>query len=66
MKDVRQRKSSELLMVADFRANLLKVKSEKNKLSSALKAAEKDIAKFKETQQTLLIENDDLKCKLNV
>ena len=42
------------------------MKSEKNKLSSALKAAEKDIAKFKETQQTLLIENDDLKCKLNV
>ena len=42
------------------------MKSENNKFSSALKGAEKDIEKSKETQQTLLKENDDLKCKLNV
>jgi hypothetical protein len=45
---------------------LLKGKGEKSKLSSALKAAETEMDKSKQTQQTLLIENDGLKCKLNV
>ena len=51
--------------VADLRADLLKVKGEKNKISSALKAAETEVEKSKETLQTLLTGNDGLKCKLN-
>jgi hypothetical protein len=59
-------KTSNEKKVTDFRADLLKVKGEKSKLSSALKAAETEMEKSRQTQQTLLIENDDLKCKLNV
>ena len=47
---------------ADFRADLLKVKAEKNKLT--LKVAKTELERCKETQQTLIIENGDLKCKL--
>ena len=50
---------------AEFRADLLKVKSERNKLNSALKAAETEIDKSQETNQTLLNENENLKCQLN-
>ena len=49
---------------ADFRADLLNLKAEKNKLNSAIKVAETELERHKETQQTLLVENGDLKCKL--
>ena len=41
------------------------MKRERNKLNSALKAAETKIDESKDTSRTLLIENEDLKCQLN-
>ena len=51
--------------IAEFRADLLKVKSERNKFNSALKAAEAKIDESKETSRKLLSENEALKCQLN-
>ena len=58
-------KSSYEEKIAEFRAELLKVKSERNKLNYAHKADETEISESKERIHTLLSENEDLKTELN-